>query len=51
MTQKSLWPLILSVGLVLPSWYPVNFTFLDKFNEFTGGSIFSLTVCLPVFNM
>ena len=37
---------ILSVCLVLPAWYPVNFTFLAKCNEFIGGCSFSLGVCL-----
>lgn len=31
----------LSVCLVLPSWHPVNFTFLAKFNELFGGGSFS----------
>lgn len=31
----------LSVCLVLPSWCPVSFTFLTKFNEHIGSSSFS----------
>lgn len=53
MEQKYLWPLILPVYLVLPSWRSVNFTFPAHLNELLGGSSFSLdaSVSAPYVNL